>query len=329
MRHRGLRILVSIILLSTVLHDCADAAEAWPARPITLVVPLAPGGGSDGLVRVFSSRLGEILGQSVVVENVGGVGGMIGSARVAKAAPDGYQVLLGTQGTHALNQVLYPNPPYNAVTDFEHVALVLDVPLILLTRKDLPVDGLSEFAAYARANQARMQYGSSGVGGNGHLACALVNSAIGINVTHVPYRGGGPALTDLVGGRLDYLCALANVAKPQVDGGQAKAIAVLSTERTATLPDVRTAAEQGLRDIEAVAWNAVFLPKGTSGEIVEKLRVALFEALDTPAIRSRLSELGANIVPPKQRSSAYLRQFVQSEISKWGAIIKATGMTPQ
>jgi len=329
MGRRGLPVLVSVILLSMVLRGRADAAETWPARPITLVVPLAPGGGSDGLVRVFSSRLGEILGQSVVVENVGGVGGMIGSARVAKAAPDGYQVLLGTQGTHALNQVLYANPSYNAVTDFEHVALVFDVPLILLTRKDLPANDLPEFAAYARANQTRMQYGSSGVGGNGHLACALVNSAIGVTVTHIPYRGGGPALTDLVGGRLDYLCALANIAKPQVDGGQAKAVAVLSAERTATMPEVRTAAEKGLHDIEAVACNAVFLPKGTPGEIVEKLRAALFEALDTPAIRSRLSELGANIVAPKQRSSAYLRQFVQSEISKWGAIVKATGMTPQ
>lgn len=197
------RAALAVALIASLHGPSPAAAEDWPTRPITLVVPLAAGGGSDGLSRVFAPRLGELLGQSVIVENVGGVGGMIGSARVAKAAPDGYQVLLGTQGTHAINQSIYAKPLYNASTDFTPVALVFDVPLVLMTRKDFPASNLQEFIAYTRAHRATMQYGSSGAGGNGHLACGLINAAIGVTVTHIPYRGGGPAMTDLLGGRID------------------------------------------------------------------------------------------------------------------------------
>jgi tripartite-type tricarboxylate transporter receptor subunit TctC len=269
------------------------------------------------------------LGQQVIVENAGGAGGMIGAARVAKAPPDGYQLLLGTSGTQALNQSIYERPLYNAATDFAPVALIFEVPQVLLTRKDFPAGNLQEFIAYARANQATLQYGSSGAGGTGHLACALLNAAIGVKVTHVPYRGGGPAMQDLIAGRIDYQCALANIAKPQIEGLQAKAIALLSVDRSPTLPGLASAHEQGLTDFEAAAWNGIFLPKGTPAAIVEKLHGAVTATLETPAVAERLKQLGATVVAPERRSSAYLQKFVLSEIDKWAATIKAANIKPQ
>jgi tripartite-type tricarboxylate transporter receptor subunit TctC len=274
-----------------------------------MVIPLAAGGGSDGLIRVFTPRLGELLGQQVIVENAGGAGGMIGAARVAKAPPDGYQVLLGTSGTQALNQSIYEKPLYNAATDFTSVALIFEVPQVLITRKDFHAANLQEFIA--------------------HLACALLNSAIGVNVTHVPYRGGGPAMQDLIAGRIDYQCALANIAKPQIEAFQAKPIALLSVDRSPTLPDVATAHEQGLTDFEAAAWNGIFLPKETPPAIVEKLHGAIIATLETPAVAERLKQLGATVVAPERRSSTYLQKFVVGEIDKWAAIIKAANIKPQ
>lgn len=296
---------------------------------MTMVVPLAAGGGSDGLSRVIVPALADLLGQSVIVENVGGVGGMIGSSRVAKASPDGYQFVLGTLGTHALNQAIYEKPLYNAATDFAPVALVFDVAQVLMTRPDFPADDLRGFTAYARANQATMQYGSSGAGGAGHLACTLLNSAIGVNVTHIPYRGGGPAMTDLLAGRIDYQCALANIALPQIESKRAKGIGVMGKERTPIMPELPTVNEQGLVDFEASTWNAIFLPRDTPQAIVEKLNAAISTALDTPAVKSRLVQLGATVVPLERRSPAYLQKFVEAEIAKWAAIIKAAGIKPQ
>src|SRR6476661_8209997 len=223
---------------------------------------------------------------------------MIGAARVAKAPPDGYQVLLGTSGTQALNQSIYEKPLYNAATDFTSVALIFEVPQVLITRKDFHAANLQEFIAHVRANQATLQYGSSGAGGTGHLACALLNSAIGATVTHIPYRGGGPAMQDLIAGRIDYQCALANIAKPQIEALQAKPIALLSVDRSPTLPDVATAHEQGLIDFEAAAWNGIFLPKETPTAIVEKLHGAIIATLETPAVAERLKQLGATVVEP-------------------------------
>jgi tripartite-type tricarboxylate transporter receptor subunit TctC len=311
---------------------CATAsasAQNWPARPVTLVIPLAAGGGSDGLIRIFTPRLSELLGQSVIVENVGGAGGMIGASRVAKAAPDGYQLLLGTSGTQAVNQSIYAKPLYDAATDFTPVALIFEVPQVLITKKDLPPNNLAEFIAYAKANQATMQYGSSGVGGSGHLACALLNATVGINVTHVPYRGGGPAMQDLIGGRLDYQCALANIAMPQIEAREAKAIATLSPERSAVMPAVASLKEQGLPDFDASAWNGLFLPKDTPPAIVEKLHAAVVATMETPAVRERLQQFGAVMVAPERRSPAYLQKFVEAEIVKWAATIKAANIQPQ
>ncbi len=317
---------VLAVAAAASLQCAAAMAQTWPTRPVTMVIPLAAGGASDGLARVFAPRLSELLRQQVVVENVGGAGGMIGASRVAKAAPDGYQFLLGTSGTQALNQSIYENPLYNAATDFAPVALIFEVPLVLMTRKDFPANTLQEFIAYARIHQASLQYGSSGAGGTGHLACALLNAAIGINVTHIPYRGGGPAMADLLGGRLDYQCAIANIAKPPVDGGLAKAIALLTRERSPIMPDLATAHEQGLANFEASAWNGIFLPKNTPAPIVQKLHDTVVATMETPFVKDRLKELGATVVSRERQAPDYLQAFVKGEIEKWAAIIKAANI---
>jgi tripartite-type tricarboxylate transporter receptor subunit TctC len=321
------RCLAAAALLSSLAS--AATAEDWPAHPVTLVIPLAAGGGSDGLVRVFTPRLGELLGQQIIVENVGGAGGMIGAARVAKAAPDGYQILLGTSGTQALNQSLYAQPLYDAATDFEPVSLISEVPQVLMTRKDFPANNLKEFVAYSKSHQGSMQFGSSGRGGTGHVGCAMLNAAVGIEVTHVPYRGGGPAMTDLIGGRIDYQCALVNIAKPQIDSGQAKGIALLTTTRSPIMPELATTQEQGLAGFDASAWNGIFLPKGTPRAIVDKLHTAIVATMATPAVRDRLREFGATMMPPERQSAAYLQTFVESEIAKGADVMKAAKLVPQ
>ena len=305
----------------------AEAMPEWPARPVTMVVPLAAGGLVDVVGRLLASRLSELLGQPVIVENVGGAGGMTGAARVAKAAPDGYQFVLGTAGTHAQNQTLFKRPLYNAATDFAPVALVTQQPLLLLARKDLPVSNLREFIAYSKTNQAKMQFGSSGAGSPPHLACALLNAAIGIKVAHIPYRGAGLATQDLIAGRLDYFCPAAAVAAPLMKDNLAKAIAIFSRDRSPILPDLASAHEQGLADFEADGWNAVFMPKHTPAAIVRKLHEATVAAMNTPSVQERLKTIGVTAVAPERRSSEYLQRFVASEIEKWAAAIKAAGVT--
>jgi tripartite-type tricarboxylate transporter receptor subunit TctC len=271
--------------------------------------------------------MSEILGQQIIVENVGGAGGMTGSKRVADAAPDGYTFVLGTVGTHAQSQTMYKKPLYHAATDFTPVALIAEVPIVLITRKDLPVKDLKEFIAYAKANQTKMQYGSAGAGSATHLGCVLLNHLIGVDITHVPYRGTGPAMQDLQGGRIDYLCEIVSTAKPQIDGGTVKPIAIMTKERSRALPDVPTGLEQGTPNLEAYTWNAIFLPKGAPADVVKKLHDAAVEAMKTPTVKERLEGLGAVIVPEERATPEYLGQFVKSEIDKWAAPIKASGVT--
>ncbi len=316
----------SLAFTLLVILVAPAAAQDWPSRPVTMVVPFAAGGPMDTVGRILGGRLGEVLGQQVVVENVGGAGGMTGAARVAKATPDGYQFVLGNIGTHAHSQTLYKNPLYNAAADFSPVVLIAELPQVLIARKDLPARNLQDFIAYARQHQAKMQYGSGGAGSATHIACVLLNAAIGINVTHVPYRGGGPALQDLVAGRIDYQCLDAPIAVPQIEAGAVKAIAVLTRERSAVLPTLASAHEQGLTDFAAANWCAIFLPERTPAPIVGKLHDAVVATMETPAVRTRMTEIGADLVAPERRSPDYLAGFVRGEIAKWAAPIRASGV---
>jgi tripartite-type tricarboxylate transporter receptor subunit TctC len=304
-------------------------AEVWPTRPLTMVVPFGPGGPGDVLGRILAPRLAEVLGQPVVIDNVGGGGGTTGSLRVAKAAPDGYQFVYGNIGTHAHSQALYKHRPYDAVADFAPVALLSEATSVLATRKNLPVGTLQEFIAYTRANQSTMQFGSAGPGSPSHLACALLNAAIGVHVTHVPYRSSGQAMQDTIAGHVDYQCPGSAAAVPTIEGNQIKAIAVLSPVRSPALPKVPSTAEQGLADVDASTWSGIFLPKATPNEIVHKLNAALSATVDTPLVRQRFSELGATVVAPERRSPQYLQAFVEREIARWTALIRAAGVTPE
>ena len=297
----------------------AAFAQEFPTRPLTMVIPFAAGGPTDVLGRVVAARMSEFLGKQVVVENVGGAGGMNGSNRVANAPADGYQFVLGTVGTHAQGQTLYKRPLYNSVTDFTPVALLAEVPILLIVRKDLPPKDFKEFVAYAKANQAKMQFGSAGAGSATHLGCVLLNHLLGIDVTHVPYRGTGPAMQDLQGGRIDYLCEIITTAKPQVDGGTVRALAIFETKRSPALPNVPTALEQGTPDLVA-------LPKNAPQPIVDKLNAVAREAMKSPQVRERLESLGAQVVSEDRMTPEYLRKFVEAEIAKWAAPIKASGV---
>jgi tripartite-type tricarboxylate transporter receptor subunit TctC len=302
-------------------------AQDYPTKPVTMIIPFAAGGPQDTINRVVAQRLSEILGQQVIIENVGGAGGMTGSKRVADAAPDGYTFGVGSVGTHAQNQTLYKRPAYNSVNDFTHIALMAETPIALTVRKDLPVKDFKEFVAYSKANQDKMQFGSAGAGSATHLGCVVLNSVLGINPTHVPYRGTGPAMQDLHGGRIDYLCEIINTAKPHIDAGAIKALAIMTKERSPVLPDLPTALEQGTPNLEAYTWSAVFMPKGVPDAIATKLNAAVVQSLKTPAVRDRLLGMGAQVVTEDRMTRQYLAQFVKSEIEKWAVPIKASGAT--
>jgi tripartite-type tricarboxylate transporter receptor subunit TctC len=320
------RIRTALLVAACLGLTSAAQAADWPTRPVTMINPFAPGGPNDVVARLLAQRMGEILGQPVIIENVGGAGGMNGASRVAKAEPDGYTFLQGTVGTQAQNQTLYKKPAYNAATDFAPVALVIEAPLVLVARKDLPVKDMKEFVAYAKANKEKMQFASAGTGSAIHLGCALMNLVTGIDIMHVPYKGANPAMQDLMSSRVDYLCDIITTAKAQIDGDTVKPIAILSKQRSPALPNVPTAIEQGF-DVDAYTWNAFFLPKGTPEPIVKKLHNATVEAMKTPAVREKLEAAGLKIVPDDQTSPEYLAKFVQSEIVKWAAPIKASGVS--
>jgi tripartite-type tricarboxylate transporter receptor subunit TctC len=303
------------------------SAGTWPERPVTMIVPFAAGGPTDVVGRVLAQPLGDGLEQQIVVENVGGAGGMVGAQRVAQADPDGYQVLLGTVGTQAYNQTLYRRPLYNAERDFSPVALIAEQPLVLVVRKDFPARSLKEFADYAKANAAKLSFGSGGSGSSTHLGCVLLNSALGINVQHVPYRGSAPALQDLLAGRIDYLCDSVSTELSQIRAGTIKPIAVLARRRSAVLPEVATAQEQGLDGFEANNWIGLFLPRATPQPIVVKLHDAAVAAMNAPSLRSRMEDIGTDLVSADRTSSSYLKEFVTSEIKKWAVPITASGVS--
>jgi tripartite-type tricarboxylate transporter receptor subunit TctC len=300
------------------------AAQDWPTRPISMIVPYAAGGPPDVIARIIAPGMSDSLGVQVVVENVSGAGGITGTSRVARAAPDGYTFLLGAAGVLSQNQTLYKHPPYNSITDFAPVGLIALTPAILVTRPDFPANNFKEFISYARANQAKLFFGSGGAGSGSHIACLLMDTAIGVTVTHVPYRGSGRP--DLMAGRIDYMCDFSSTALPEIEAKQVKALAVLARERIAVLPDLATADEQGLADFDATGWYAFVAPARTPEPIVRRLNKAMSDALDGPVASERYKRLGNTVAPPPQRSPEYLGQFIRSEIDKWAGPIRASGV---
>ena len=321
----GIRSVIAGAALATAMMPAV--AQDWPTRPVTMVVPFAAGGGFDIEGRLFAQRMSESLGQPVIVENISGAAGAIGSIRVAKATPDGYVFLLGSIGTHAYNPTLYKKLSYNPITDFAPVVLFSEQPMVLLTRKDFPAGNLQEFIAYVKANGAKLQYGSAGVGSTTHLGCALLNATAGLHVTHVPYRGGGPVMVDLMAGHIDYACINSSGAAPQIANGAVKGIAILAHSRSPLFPSLATAHEQGLTDFEAITWNAFFMPKGTPVMVVKKLNDVTNEAMNDPDFKRRVQKLGVDLVAVERRSPEYLQKFVESEVAKWAPAIRAAGIS--
>ncbi|MEN3378009.1 MAG: hypothetical protein V7604_3364 [Hyphomicrobiales bacterium] len=319
------RIFVALALALTLTTPAP--AQEWPARPMTMVVAYAAGGPVDTIARIFGQRLSEVLGQQVVIENIGGAGGMVGASRVAKAPPDGYNFLFGGLSNLAQNQTLYKQPLYNAATDFTPVGLVTDSPRVLIARKDIPADTLAEFIAYAKANKDKLQYGSAGGGSGSHVCALLLDGVIGARITHVPYRGAAPAMQDLIAGRLDYMAEQISTAVQQIDAGTVKGIAILGPDRVPVLPKLQSAKEAGLGEFDCGAWAALVLPLNTPDAIVRKLNKAAGEAIDTPMVRERYASLGVTVVPPQRRSPEHLAKYIPAEIEKWAGPIKASGVS--
>jgi tripartite-type tricarboxylate transporter receptor subunit TctC len=313
------------IIIAALACSGASHAQDWPTRPVTVVVPFAAGGPIDVIARIIGPRMSELIGQQIVVDNIPGAGGMVGASRVAKAAPDGYTVLLGNQGTHTFSQFLYKKPLYNAATEFTPAGLVVSNSKLLVVRKDFPADTLAEFAAYAKTNQGKMQYGSAGGGSATHIACVLLTAKIGTEITHVPYRSSTHAMQDVIAGRIDFVCDVISTALAQIRGGSVKALATLATARSPVLPELPTALEQGVVDVDAEGWNGFFFPKDTPPPIVRRFNAATTEALATPALRKRVEDLGLFV--PADLNADFLRQLVLRELDKWGPPIKAAGIS--
>jgi tripartite-type tricarboxylate transporter receptor subunit TctC len=321
------RAALTVAAALAAFATAAQAQDNWPNRPITLVVPFSPGGGVDASARLQALAMSEILGQTIVVENVGAAAGTVGTGRVAKAAPDGYTMLIGNSGTQVYSQWLYKKRPYDSLTDFEPIGLVTESPRVLVARKGLPVKNLQELIAYIKANQDKVQYSSAGVGSGTHLPCALFNYSLGVKVTHVPYRGEGPALQDVIADRIDYMCTTVQSGAAQSKQGAVKGIAVMSSHRNPADPDIPTTGEQGVPGVEATVWNGFFFPKGTPKPIVEKTHKAIESILAKPEIRQKIEQMGLEILPPEQRTPEYLAKFLKEDIERWGKVIKAAGIS--
>jgi tripartite-type tricarboxylate transporter receptor subunit TctC len=321
---RLLALSLSVVVASSAAQPVH--AQDWPVRPITLVVPFTPGGPTDLIARMVAPRMSEVLGQQIVIENIGGAGGMTGAARVARAPPDGYQLVLGGLGTFILNQLLYKKPLFDTKTDLAPLALVADQAQILVARKDFPAGNLSDFVAYARAHST-LVYGSAGAGTASHACAILLNLAMGTSLVHVPYRGSAPAMQDLQAGRLDFGCEQSSSALPQIHAGTIKAIAALTRERIPFLPDLPTAREAGLANVEAEPWFAFFLPKAAPERIVARLHEAVLAAMNAPTAAERLRGAGVMLAAPDRRSPGYLHDFVAAEIEKWSVPMKASGLS--
>jgi tripartite-type tricarboxylate transporter receptor subunit TctC len=301
------------------------SAEDWPARPVTLVVPWAAGGGTDVMARIMVPRMSELLGHQIVVENISGAGGMVGASHVVRADPDGYTFVFGSR-SDAINMTLYKHPTFSLKDDLDPVVLVADQPTVLVARKDFPVDGLKDFITYIKKNAATVKQGSAGVGSTGSIDCALFNNMIGVDIPAIPYRGSGPAMQDLIGRQFDYFCTISGTAAAPLQNDLVKGIAVFRHERLPSMPNVPTDLEQGM-DFDASTWFAFFVPKGTPAPIVKKLHDAAVGAVETATVQEQLAQNGTYVVPPEHRSTDYLKSIIAPEIEKNGAPLKAAGLS--
>jgi tripartite-type tricarboxylate transporter receptor subunit TctC len=299
-------------------------AQPFPNHAITLVVPFAAGGPTDVVARTLAASMGKTLGQSVVVENKLGAGGTIAANYVAKATPDGYTIFIHHNGM-ATATALYRKLPYNPLADFEYIGQVADVPMTLVARKDFPPESLRDYIAYVRANKQSINLANAGLGAVSHLCGMLLQQALGVELTTVPFQGTGPALTALLGGQVDTLCDQTTQTIPHIRAQKVKFYGVTTRTRIAALPDAPTLDEQGLKDFEVVVWHGVYAPKGTPREALERVNQALRAALRDPMVAGRFAELGAQIVPEDKQTPAGLRDWLKSEIDKWGPVIRSAG----
>ena len=299
----------------------ASHAQDYPARPITVVIPFPAGGPSDVVARIVAEHMSRTLGQTMVIENVGGAGGTIGSARVAAAAPDGYTLLAGSMGSHVAAPVLTPNIKYGPA-DFAPIGPTAHSPAVIVARKDFPAKDLREFVAHLKQHAVAIKQAHGGIGASSHMACVLFNTSAGLQPTQVAYRGTGPAMNDLMGGHVDTFCEQSVSVVQQITGGAIKAYAVSAAERLASLPDVPTAKEAGL-DYQMSIWAGIFAPKGTPQPIVDKLADALDKALDDASVRDRLNKLGGSTPAKPERRPAAFEAYVKAEAARWAPILKA------
>jgi tripartite-type tricarboxylate transporter receptor subunit TctC len=297
-------------------------AQDYPVRSITVIVPFPAGGASDVVARIVTNQMSKILGQPIIIENVGGAGGTIGSARAAAAAPDGYTLLAAAMGSHVAAPVLTPNLKYDPVADFVPIGITAHSPAVVIARKDFPAQDLKEFVAVLRQQGGALKQAHGGIGASSHMACLLFTDQIGAKPTLVAYRGSGPALNDLVGGHVDFMCEQSVSVSDQVLAGTVKAYAVSAPERLATLPNVPTAKEAGV-NYEMSVWSGLFAPKGVPPEVIAKLADALDKSLDEPAVGETLARLGGTVPAKAERNPAAFDRFVRSEIVRWAPILAA------
>jgi tripartite-type tricarboxylate transporter receptor subunit TctC len=293
-----------------------------------MIVPYPPGGPSDVVARIVADGMSRVLKQTIVVENVGGAGGTLGSARVAEAAPDGYTLLAASMGSHVAAPALTPNLRYDPVKDFEPIGLTSNAPAAVVARKDFPAADLKEFIAYVKANGDSVKQAHGGVGSSSHMACLLFASELGLKPRLIPYRGTGPALNDLIGGHVDFFCEQVVSVAPAARGKAIKAYVVSGDARSPALPEVPSAKEAGVADFNLSIWSAMYAPKGTPKDIVAKLSAALDQALDDPAVAKRLAELGGSVPAKAERGPAHLAAVLKADVARWYPILKAADTKP-
>ena len=306
----------------------ASLAQTYPTKPVTVVVPFPAGGPSDVVARIVSEHMSRTLRQQMVIENVGGAGGTLGSARVAAAQPDGYTLLAGSMGSHVAAPVLTPNVKYDSERDFEPIGLTAHSPAVIVARKDFPAMTLNEFIGYLKQNGDKVKEAHGGVGASSHMACLLFNQALNIRPTLVAYRGTAPAMNDVVGGHVDFLCEQSVSVAEQIKAGTVRGYVVSANQRLAALPDIPSAKEGGI-NYQMSIWAGIFAPKGTPKEIVTKLSSALDKALDDASVRKRLADLGGSIPGKQERTPTSFARLVKAEIARWSPILKAASLTTQ